>query len=181
MLRALHEPLLDSVPKDVGETRHLSRLLVGDEDRARPELLPPVVEPPDFSRDVAGNVLHEARELLGRLRRQQQMGVIGEDGEAVDLHAVPPLRAAKDTDDEVVEPAARPKQEATVDGPQADLDVGAGRDEPQGSSHVSSNGKRLQILTPKSLPLRLGRHPSGVSDTTAHRQPVAVLHQDCPR
>lgn len=133
------------MPKDVGETRHLGRLFVGDEDRAvapRPELLSPVVEPPDLSRYVAGNVFHETRELLRRLRRHQQVRMVGEDRKSMDPHAVQPLGATEDADHEVVEPAAWAEQQAAVDGSQGDLDQGTGRDEAQRSSHVSSDEKR---------------------------------------
>ena len=67
------------------------------------------MQPSDLTSNVPRDILHERGELLRGLGRQEQVGVVAQDHQAVNLDSVPALSTSDDTDDQIIGAGARTK------------------------------------------------------------------------
>jgi len=142
--------LLHAVSKDVFETSNLGALLLADNDRPEapgPDFVTPVDEAADLPGQVGVEVAHEVRELLGAVDPQEQVIVIGQEGEGTDLHFVETLGPGQSTDDDLVERRAWAEKEAALDGAGRDFDQGLGfGNEAERSAHEEERRKKSSHL-----------------------------------
>lgn len=102
----IHEPFLHAMTQEVEQSSNLGFLFFGNDDQlvpARPEGTLPGMKTPGFLGEVGLDERHEQRELLWRVRGEQQMDVVGENDEVVHRHAIPRLGSPEDPEHQVVE------------------------------------------------------------------------------
>jgi hypothetical protein len=140
VLETFDKALLAAVAEHVLEARGLGFGLRADQDGLIPpskNLLPPAGEASDLPGELGVEVIHEARELPGVVHLQDQMEMIGGEGESADPHRVETLRPGDGSQDDRIEDRSRAKQEAAVERPAGHLDQGARVwDETKSSAHA---------------------------------------------
>ena len=111
--------------KNVAEAGDLRFLLVRNKDRlvpTPPELLPPANESPGLARKVGVQVVHEAGEALRIRDGQEEVEVVGEEGEGVDLDRIEPSGACEYAEGEIPEDGRGSEQEPPLHRAAGDLE-----------------------------------------------------------
>ena len=145
------EAFLAGLGKNIAETVDLGGGFVADQDglvAARPEMRGPIDQAADLTGEVGVEVLHEAGEAMGIGDGEQEMVVVGEEGEGVDSDRVEALGSAKDTKDDFAALLVRPHEVAALDRPAGDLDEASSfGNVAQPASHAILDGKRDSNLS----------------------------------
>lgn len=85
------ETFLDAVRKEIAQSANLSSWLLGNQNRSVPSLdkgATPVVEAAGFFGEISVEVAHEGGKLVGILRTDEKVVVVGEADEAVDTKGI---------------------------------------------------------------------------------------------
>ena len=119
------EAFLHALRQDVSQPLDLGLPLAGDGDRGialAPDLLWPVAEVPDLSGQVAIEIAEESRQVVGVPRRDDEVVVVGEEGEGVEDHLVLAHRPAEHALDDALHLGRGLEEEAALEGALGDLD-----------------------------------------------------------
>ncbi len=99
LARARNQTFLGPVGKQISKSTDLCDLLVAHHDRSvppTPESLTPADDLANLAGNIAAYLVHEARLLLERAGRDQQVQVIAHAHHGMDFHASQALSAADD-------------------------------------------------------------------------------------
>ena len=138
--RSDHEAFLAAVRQQIAKTLYLRLRLVAHLDRSivvAPELLPPVVKPAHFARDVAVHEAHEVRQLLRIVGAAEQVVVVGGKREVVDSQVVSGLRPTEYAQNHVADSGARAQQQPRLHRAGRHFDQATRRKVPEWSCHQS--------------------------------------------